>query len=143
MYVTEMPLLNTERLRLRGLLESDAQQILAIRSNTEVNKYLDRASDTTIDDALSFIGKIRTIVSNGEGFYWAITLKEKDGLIGTICYWNLDTAEKKAEVGYELYPDYQGRGLMQEAISAVLAFGFNDLRFELITSCPKQGNLSR
>jgi len=55
MDVPEMPLLNTERLRLRGLLESDAQQILAIRSNTEVNKYLDRASDTTIDDALSFI----------------------------------------------------------------------------------------
>jgi len=81
-------------------------------------------------------------VSNGEGFYWAITLKEKDGLIGTICYWNLDTTQKKAEVGYELYPDYQGRGLMQEAISAVLAFGFNDLRFELITACPKQGNLS-
>lgn len=138
----EMPLFTTERLRLRGLLESDAPQILALRSNTEVNKYLDRAANATVDEALSFIKKIEAIVSNNEGFYWAITLKEKDELIGTICYWNLNAADKSAEIGYELHPDYQGQGLMQEAISAVLVFGFNDQHFEMTTACPKEGNQS-
>ncbi|MET3499064.1 ribosomal-protein-alanine N-acetyltransferase [Mucilaginibacter rubeus] len=137
-----MHFLNTDRLGLRGLLESDALQILALRSNAEVNKHLDRAANTTVDEALSFIKKIEDIVSNNEGFYWAITLKDKDELIGTICYWNLNAANKSAEIGYELHPDYHGQGFMQEAISAVLAFGFNDQHFELITACPKQGNES-
>lgn len=140
--MSEMPLLTTERLCLRGLHESDAPQILALRSNTEVNKYLDRAADSTIDEALSFIKKIEAIVSNSEGFYWAITLKGKDEPIGTICYWNLDAANKSAEIGYELNPDYQGQGFMREAISAVLTFGFNDQHFEMITACPKEGNES-
>lgn len=63
-------------------------------------------------------------------------------MIGTICYWNLNAADKSAEIGYELHPDYQGQGLMQEAISAVLVFGFNDQHFEMITACPKGGNQS-
>jgi ribosomal-protein-alanine N-acetyltransferase len=142
MNMPEMSQLTTERLHLRGLLESDAPQILTIRSNAEVNKYLDRAANTTVDEALSFIKKIEAIVSNGEGFYWAITLKNKDELIGTICYWNLDAADKRAEIGYELHPDYHGQGFMREAILAVLAFGFNDQHFELVTACPKQGNES-
>lgn len=140
--MSEMPLLTTERLCLRGLLESDSPQILALRSNTEVNKYLDRAANATVDEALSFIKKIEAIVSNNEGFYWAITLKDQDELIGTICYWNLNAADKSAEIGYELHPDYQEQGFMQEAISAVLAFGLNDQHFELITACPKEGNKS-
>lgn len=138
--MSEMLMLTTDRLCLRGLLESDAPQILALRSNTEVNKYLDRNVNTSVDEALSFIKKIEAIVNNSEGLYWAITLKEKDELIGTICYWNLNAENKSAEIGYELHPDYHGLGFMQEAISAVLAFGFNDRHFELITACPKQGN---
>ncbi|MFC0514389.1 GNAT family N-acetyltransferase [Mucilaginibacter angelicae] len=142
MNVPEMPLLGTERLCLRGLLDSDARQIMAIRSNAEVNKYLERSYDCSIDEALSFIKKIEGIVNRGEGFYWAITLADKDELIGTICYWNLEPADKKAEIGYELYPDQQGKGLMQEALSAVLSYGFETAGFEVITACPLEGNES-
>lgn len=142
MTTPETATLITERLNLRGLLESDAPQILAIRSNAEVNKYLDRPNDTTIDQALSFIKKIEGIVSSGNGFYWGITLQGKNELIGTICYWNLQPVDKKAEIGYELNPVYQGLGYMQEAVTAVLEAGFNKLGFELITACPQQGNQS-
>lgn len=142
MNVPGMPLLTTERLRLRGLLDSDGRQIRAIRSNAEVNRYLERSNDCTIDEALSFIKKIEGIVSRGEGFYWGITLADKDELIGTICYWNLEPADKKAEIGYELYPDQQGKGLMQEALLAVLSYGFETAGFEVIAACPLDGNES-
>lgn len=138
----EMPLLSTERLHLRGLLDSDTPQIMAIRSNPEVNKYLGRSNDITIDEARSFIKKIEGIVSRSEGFYWAVTLKEDNDLIGTICYWNLEPVDKKAEIGYELYPDQQGKGLMQEALSAVLTYGFETANFEIITAFPVEGNES-
>lgn len=142
MITPETATLVTERLNLRGLLESDAPHILAIRSNAEVNKYLDRPNDTTIEQALSFIKKIAGIVSSCNGCYWGITLKGKDELIGTICYWNLQPADKKAEIGYELNPLYQGLGYMQEAVAEVLRVGFHKLDFELITACPQEGNQS-
>ncbi|WP_114938281.1 GNAT family N-acetyltransferase [Mucilaginibacter endophyticus] len=138
----ETSTLATKRLNLRGLLESDAPQILAIRSNSEVNKYLDRPNDTTIEQALAFIRKIEGIVNSGSGYYWGITQKGEKGLIGTVCYWNLQPADNKAEIGYELNPVYQGLGYMQEAVSAVLEVGFNKLGFELITACPQEGNQS-
>lgn len=140
--MSEMPLLITDRLRLRGLLDSDTPQIMALRSNAEVNKYLGRSNDITIDEARSFIKKIEGIVSRSEGFYWALTLKDDNKVIGTICYWNLEPVDKKAEIGYELYPDQQGKGLMQEALSAVLKYGFKTVGFEAITACPVAGNES-
>jgi len=142
MITPETATLATERLNLRGLLESDAPQILAIRSNPEVNKYLDRPNDTSIEQALTFIKKIESIVNSGNGCYWGITQKGENELIGTICYWNLQPADNKAEIGYELNPVYQGLGYMQEAVSAVLEVGFNKLGFELITACPQEGNQS-
>lgn len=132
--------INTSRLHLRQLTDVDTPGIMAIRSNAQVNKYLGRSNDCTLDDALVFIGKIKDLVSNRNGFYWAITLKETNALIGTICYWNLEPADAKAEIGYELLPDYQGRGYMTEAINAVLSFGFNTLNFEQVTACPVKDN---
>jgi ribosomal-protein-alanine N-acetyltransferase len=57
-------------------------------------------------------------------------------LIGTICYWNLNYNEESAEIGYELMPDMQGKGIMQEAITAVIAWGFNEMKLETITAFP-------
>jgi ribosomal-protein-alanine N-acetyltransferase len=136
------PVLITGRLSLRGLFEPDGPQIMAIRSNAEVNKYLGRSCDVTIDDALSFIKKIQGIVSRGEGFYWGIMLKGHDELIGTICYWNLDVANKKAETGYELHPDWQGKGIMYEALSAVVNYGFENMGLNVITASPVEQNKS-
>ncbi|AYL96038.1 GNAT family N-acetyltransferase [Mucilaginibacter celer] len=132
--------IDTQRLSLRQLTEADAPDIMAIRANEQVNQYLERPKTCTPDDARNFISKIASIVAGGDGYYWAITLKQTNELIGTICYWNLEPAQAKAEIGYELHPDYQGRGYMTEAIDAVISFGFNSLNFELITACPLNGN---
>jgi ribosomal-protein-alanine N-acetyltransferase len=39
--------------------------------------------------------------------------------------WNISREENKAEVGYELLPDFQGKGIAQEAMLVVLDYGFN------------------
>ena len=49
------PVLKTERLTLRQLLSSDANEIFALRSDPNVNKYLDREQCKSIDDAKTFI----------------------------------------------------------------------------------------
>lgn len=124
--------LTTERLSLRQLKTEDAVALSQLRSSEEVNKYIDRAKQTTIEEAVAFVNKINKSVSNRESFYWAINLKGETDLIGTICLWNFNDEKSRVEVGFELHPSYQGKGIMNEALSSVLQFSFDVLQLQAI-----------
>ena len=121
------PVLKTERLTLRQLVSSDANEIFALRSDPNVNKYLDREPAKSMDDAKTFIKIINENIQKNDSIYWAITLSNKDKLIGTICLFNFLDDNKLAEIGYELLPGYQGLGIMQEATSKVIDFGIQHI----------------
>ena len=121
------PVLKTERLTLRQLLSSDANEIFALRSDPNVNKYLDREPGKSIDDAKTFIQIINENIQRNDSIYWAITLSNKDKLIGTICLFNFSDNNLMAEIGYELLPGYQGLGIMHEATSKVIDFGIQHI----------------
>jgi len=134
------PLFITDRLILRKLEMDDAGELLKLRSDESVNKYLDRPKTTTFNEAIEFINKIETGISKNESFYWAISLKDDSKLIGTICLWNLDKENSRAEVGYELLPRCQGKGLMQEALLKIIEYGFKTQGFKTIVAYPNAGN---
>jgi [ribosomal protein S5]-alanine N-acetyltransferase len=133
--------IETARLVLRRLKMSDTEAIHAIRSNTEVNTFLDRPLSISTDEAASFIQKIENLVASNEGLYWAITLKDNGALIGTICYWNIDAEKDEAEIGYELLPYFQGKGIMQEALMSVIELGFDFLKLKNIIAFPRMDNI--
>jgi ribosomal-protein-alanine N-acetyltransferase len=135
----EFPQLTTERLVLRALTPEDDTAIMAIRSDDRVNKYLDRDKALSIEDAREFIRKI-TNGTNNNWVYWGICLKQHNILIGSICFWNTVPEKKKGEIGYELHPDFQGKGIMQEAITAVIKYGFDIAGFEVITALSAKNN---
>ena len=116
--------------------------ILRLRTDKRVNKFLDRPVTATIEAAHQFISKIENSVANNESVYWAITLKDIDRLIGTICIWNIEATKEQAEIGFELYPDFQGKGLMQEALAKVIEFGFTSMKLSVITGLTKPENNS-
>ena len=117
------PVLKTERLTLRQLVSSDATEIFAIRSDDNVNKYLNRNPSKSIDDAKTFIQTINENIQRNDSIYWAITFSGADKLIGTICLFDFSDDNFKAEIGYELLPGFQRKGIMQEATSKVIDFG--------------------
>lgn len=119
--------LETERLVLKPIDESYVDDILKIRSNKITNQFVKRIPPKTNYDALDFILTIKKRVENKETFYWGISLKDQTNLIGTICLYRFSEDRKEAEVGYELLPDYHRKGIMSEALKAVLNFGFNEL----------------
>ena len=138
---TPFPGLLTERLVLRQLQTEDANEIFALRSNDEVNRFLDRPKATTIDEAKKFIYKINNGINKDEWVYWVIALKKEAKLVGTICYWNISKENDRAEVGYELHPHYQGKGIMQEALLKVIDFGFEQMKLKTITAVPSGNNI--
>lgn len=120
--------LSTPRLILRELTEQDWEEIAVLRTDVEVNRYLDRPTAETREKAMDFIHRIQQLILSGESYYWAISLKDLPQLIGTICLWNLSADRLTAEIGYELLPAHQGMGLMNEALSSVVHFAFTTLQ---------------
>ena len=126
------PILATERLTLRQLVINDEQEIFILRSDREINKYLDRRVSTTIDDARDFINKINENINKNDSLYWAITLGDRNILVGTICLFNFSDEDGKCEIGYELLTNFQGQGIMKEAAEKVVDYAFNAIKVQKI-----------
>jgi ribosomal-protein-alanine N-acetyltransferase len=124
--------LTTERLTLRQLATSDEREIFNLRTDVEVNKYLDRPISNTIYDARRFIDKVSGSIERNESLYWAITLTGKNRLVGTVCLFGFSGENSKCEIGFELLPDFQGQGIMKEAVGKVIRYVFNVIRVKEI-----------
>ena len=113
------PFLATDRLDLRRMMENDVHDILALRNDDKVNRFIDRPKQLNIEEAANFIDYIKLGSEEGKWIYWAISQKDSSKLIGTICLWNFSNDHTITELGYELLPQYQGQGYMNEAIAAL------------------------
>ncbi len=134
------PILATKRLSLRQLKTTDDQAVFKIRSNEIVYKYIAKETQNKIEEAQAFITKTNKGITNGEFMYWGIILKETQKLVGTICLWNFSKDTLIAEVGYELLPAYHKKGIMNEALSKVLEFGFGALNLNSIEAFTHRKN---
>ena len=139
---TPFPILTTERLTLRQLLINDEQEIFTLRSDSEINTYLDRQISNTIDDARNFINKIGENISKNDSIYWAITLSERNILVGTICLFGFSDENYNCEIGYELLTNFQGQGIMKEAVEKVIDYAFNTIKVKKIEASLHKDNLS-
>lgn len=136
---SSFPVLTTERLTLRQLSKSDSIEILQLRSNPEINKFLDRKPSKTIEDALNFI---KNIIENegDELFYWAITKTDEEKLIGTVCLFDFSNDPKKCEIGYELLTEYQKQGFMMEAVKKIIEYATQTLDLKEIDAITHKAN---
>jgi len=137
---TPFPVLTTERLTLRQLSANDQQDILALRSDPEINKYLAREPSKTIEDATNFINKVNEHIQKNNSIYWAITLTKTNTFVGTICLFNFSDEKNSGEIGYELMPKFQKQGIMTEAIKEVITYAFQWLKFQKIVAFTHQEN---
>lgn len=126
------PFMQTSRLNLRQLEAGDYNEIFFFRSDEGHNKYIDRPKANSLDEAKSWIEKIINGVRNNEAVFWVLTLRGSTKLMGTISLWNISKEECKAEIGYELLPHYQGNGIMNEAVPAVIEYGFEEMKLNEI-----------
>ena len=126
------PLLSTERLNLRRISDEDEKEIFFLRSDKEMLQFLDRDPAQSIDEAREWIRMINKGIDDNQYIAWAIALKNDPLLIGTITFWNVKYEHYRAEIGYALHPLFQGRGLMNEAMTAVINYGFDSLKLHSI-----------
>jgi [ribosomal protein S5]-alanine N-acetyltransferase len=138
---TPFPVLKTERLTLRQLATSDAQEIFTLRSDVEINKYLDRRLSNTVEDAGDFITMINENIRNNSAIYWAITLGNNNTLVGTVCLFDFSDEKSQCEIGYELLTQFQQQGIMKEAVEKVIDYAFNTIGVQRLEAFLHRENL--
>ena len=108
------------------------KKFLFLRSDKNVTDFVNRSSAKTKEKALEFIKRINTEFENRNSFYWKMTERNTDKIIGSICLWNFSKDKKTAEIGYDLIPNHQGKGIMTKSLKNITEFGFQKLNLELI-----------
>lgn len=137
---TPFPELATTRLRLAQMLLSDAPALFTMRSDKEVMKYIDRPLAKTVADAEALIKVVTALLDKNDGITWGIFLKEENTLMGTIGFWRIQKEHYRAEIGYLLHPSLQGKGIMQEAMTAVLKYGFDSMHLHSVEAVVNPSN---
>jgi [ribosomal protein S5]-alanine N-acetyltransferase len=138
---TPFPVLETHRLSLRRIEQSDVNEIFFLRSDAKVLEYLDRPPTKTLEEASAFIEMLHKFEHDNESIIWAITLLGEKQLIGTICFWNIKKEHHRAEIGYVLHPQYQSKGIMHEALAVVLDYGYKIMKLHSVEANVNPANL--
>ena len=126
------PNLETERLILRELTQEDAKSIFHCFSHEEVIRYYGQEPFTDFKQAEKLIMLFSKNFTEKRGIRWGIERKETKGIIGTIGFNVWSPTHKRAEIGYEIHPDYWRQGFTKEAVQKVIAYGFEDMKLNRI-----------
>jgi [ribosomal protein S5]-alanine N-acetyltransferase len=126
------PNLSTSRMDLLMLEPEHADQLFLLRSDPKVMHFIPRPIATSAQDALELIEKKKSGIDKNESINWGMFLKENNQLIGTIGFVRSNPEHHRAEIGYLLGTDHQGKGLMHEALERVIEYGFKNMKLHSI-----------
>ena len=135
------PVIETERLLLRQMKEGDEADLFAIRSNAQVNQYIERKAPESVDVMRTFIEKKNKDIKDNQLLYWIIERKIDGKSLGTICLWNIESETDKVEIGYDMLPDYEGNGFMNEALIAVVRYAEDVMKTRRIEAYTHRDNI--
>ena len=130
-------ILQTDRLVLRRFVESDAEAMFQNWASSAENLiYVTWDPHSDVEVTRNSIRNWVASYTNPNYYKWAICLKENpEYVIGDISLVSVDEENSSCEVGYILGMDYWGRGLMTEALKAVLSYCLDEIGFEEVDAC--------
>jgi len=121
------PVLQTTRLELIEIKQEHAPEIFRIHSNELVCQYYGKDPMQKLSQAQGMIDLLNKNYMERRGIRWGIVTKETQEFIGTLGLNNLQEHNKRAEIGYELHPDYWRQGYVSEAVIEVLTYSYEQL----------------
>ena len=128
-------IIETERLILREVKEIDTETLFNDMNNIKISSCLLEvphpfkmsAAKTWVKHCIrTSKKKLRT------DYIFAITLKGEDNMIGEVILSETDFYQKKSELAFWLSESHWKKGIITEAVKAVIDFAFNDLKINRI-----------
>ncbi len=124
--------LATGRLKLRWMTQADAPALFALFSDPAVTRYWSTPAWTDLAQAHAFIDTTLAEYEAGTGLRFAILLADTDEMIGSIKLYDFYDANRRCDIGYALLQAQWGKGLVGEALSAVIDYAFKTLNMNRI-----------
>lgn len=120
-----MPI-ETERLSLRALRESDLGQLLEIQSRPDVARYMYWAPRTpgAARRWLTLAIPMPSWEVENEALTLAAVERVSGRLAGTLTLFLRSLEHRQGEIGFMFHPDFQGRGLAAEGTRELFPIGF-------------------
>lgn len=140
-YFDVFPRFELDRVRLREVRNEDAQFYYDYILHPEVTRFLpvDCWPDS-VEWSESHMRYWRSLFINNSGICWTIADKESDNMIGSFTITKLKTIQRKGTFSYDLDYNYWGKGIMKEAIEAVVKFCDEQLDLLRIEACASVNN---
>lgn len=143
---SHLPVLDTPRLTLRPMTMRDAQDIYDYSCDREVARHVLWDAHRSVADSRAYLRFILRQYREGMPSSYGIVLKETGVLVGTIGFMWLNEENSTVEVGYSLARAQWNKGLMTEALRALIDMAFTHLRIHRIeaqhaTANPSSGRV--
>ena len=134
--------IDTERLAVRLVVDSDLPALMEVNSNEEVTALLPYATWRSAADAEAWLHRMRGIEATGLAFQFVLVLKSVERAIGTCLLFRFEEGSARAELGYALGRAHWGQGLMQEALTALFGAAFGTMGLRRLEAEVDTGNRS-
>jgi ribosomal-protein-alanine N-acetyltransferase len=127
-------LLRTDRLLVRDWSVTDADAALKIYGHDNVSRWLHDLN--RIPDAATMHAVLQGWITEQAGMApgtgrWALVLRDGGTLVGGISLLPMPVPEADVEIGYQLAPEYWGRGYLTEVARALAHWAFQHSLVEL------------
>ena len=126
--------LQTDHLILRRFVESDAEAMFQNWASSAENLiHVTWDPHPNLEVTRNSIRNWVASYADANYYKWAICLKDDpEQVIGDISIVAMDEDDSSCEIGYILGKNYWGRGMMTEALKAVLDFCFTQAGFQKV-----------
>lgn len=124
--------IETPRLLLRKFDENDLTFIYNHFKNEFVSKYLYDNEPPKDENEAKWILDWCLDLESEVHIRWCIVNKDNGESIGTLGFHKYDKTNNSVEIGYDLAEGYIRKGVMSEALKAILDYGFNEFNFNRV-----------
>lgn len=138
--LADLPTITTERLTLRVVRTTDAEELFETFRDPEVMKYWSTGPHASPTITAEMIERARASFLSGDGIEFAILDLQKR-VIGKIGHWRWQKAHSRSEIGFILRRDMWQLGLATEALRATVQWGFDTLKLHSIEAQLDSENL--
>lgn len=129
--MTQSTILQTKRLRIRPVVSADLSYVYQGLSDPEVIRYYGVSYDS-LEACKEQMTWFDSLEREGTGKWWVLEDNETSAFVGAAGFNNWEQVHQKTEIGLWLLPAYWSRGYMQEAIPALISYGFDVMRLHRI-----------
>jgi ribosomal-protein-alanine N-acetyltransferase len=134
-----MPLIETERLRLRIISRDDLDDLAALFADPDVVKYVGDGKPASREEAEKTVDSIIAHWQKHGFGRWIATDKSSGRFLG---FGGLRSLSGTPEVVYHLTKQSWGQGFATELARAALRFGFDERGFDRIVAIAKPPNIA-